>query len=445
MRPQAPHQNDGMRPDASSPIIPCAFSAFPQYSARHPYDSGNPSSLTFAVFRRFPAGMRISARLTGLTADGTDGWGVFYRARDMMAAGIAVVDLTVGEHDIRTDPAILARMHASALGGHTGYASVPGTDSLRAAIADRINRRTGVATTADNIIVTPGGQSGLFAAHMAACNPGDRAVFIDPYYATYPGTIRAAGAVPQPLITKPQTGFQPTEDALAMTLPGATSLLINSPNNPTGAVYSHQTMHDIAQACQKHDIWLISDEVYDTQIWNGTHISPRVLPDMANRTLVVGSMSKSHAMTGSRIGWVCAPAHVIAHLTTLATHTTYGVPGFIQDAAEFALGQGDEVERQVAAPFLRRRTLTLRSLQDQNVIRALPVQGAMYAMLDISATGVTGDVFAYDLLESEHIAVMPGESFGEAASGHIRVAMTVDDDTYVQALTRIVAFAQRYQ
>ncbi|PRY78785.1 arginine:pyruvate transaminase [Yoonia maritima] len=385
--------------------------------------------------------MELSERITNITAGGSDGWDTFYRARRMIADGIPVTELNIGEHDIRTHPDILNAMHSAALGGHTGYAVVPGTDSLRSAIAGRIQARTGVPTTAANILVTPGGQAGLFAAHNAVCNQGDTALYIDPYYVTYPGTIRSVGAVPKAIITTPDTAFQPTRAALDSAAPGAKSLLINSPNNPTGAVYSRATMESIAATCQQHDLWLISDEVYDTQVWDGDHISPRALPGMAERTLVVGSMSKSHAMTGSRVGWVCAPEHVINHLINLATHTTYGVAGFVQDAAEFALGQGVSVEETVAAPFRRRRELSLSVLAGQNAVRAVPAQGAMYLMLDIRATGLSGEGFANALLDAEQIAVMPGESFGAAAAGHIRVAMTIDDDRYVAALKRLVAFA----
>ncbi|MEL6685209.1 MAG: pyridoxal phosphate-dependent aminotransferase, partial [Pseudomonadota bacterium] len=173
----------------------------------------------------------------------------------------------------------------------------------------------------------------------------------------------------------------------------------------------------------------------------GTHISPRSLPGMAERTLVVGSMSKSHAMTGSRVGWICGPVEAISHVINLATHTTYGVAGFIQDAADFALSQGDSVEEEVAAPFRRRRGLTMQALDGQNVIRAVPAQGAMYVMLDIRATGMSGEEFANALLDAEHIAVMPGESFGQAAAGHVRVAMTIADEQYVDALQRLIAFA----
>ncbi|MBT0956986.1 pyridoxal phosphate-dependent aminotransferase [Alphaproteobacteria bacterium KMM 3653] len=385
--------------------------------------------------------MTLSHRITTLTPDGDDGWGLFYRSRQMIAAGEPVTELTIGEHDIRTDASILEAMHRAAAGGHTGYASVPGTPALRQAVADRISQRTGVATTPDNVLITPGGQAGLFAAHMAVLNPGDTAGYIDPYYTTYPGTLRGAGAVPLPITTRAAQNFQPQAEDLRA-LKGAASLLVNSPNNPTGVIYDAATMGAIAAAAQEHDLWLISDEVYDTQVWEGAHISPRALPGMASRTLVVGSMSKSHAMTGSRIGWVVGPTEAIAHMTNLATHTTYGVPGYIQDAAVFALGEGEALEEKIAAPFRRRRAIAAKALAGQNVVRALPAMGAMYLMLDIRATGLSGAEFGERLLDTHRIAVMPGESFGTSAAGHIRVAMTTDDAAFEAALHTLVAFAQ---
>ncbi len=385
--------------------------------------------------------MQVSNRIRGILDGGDDGWRVFYKAREMRASGVDVVELTIGEHDVRTDATILNAMHHSALTGHTGYAAIPGTDALRDTVAARIQARTGVPTARDNVIITPGGQAALFAAHMAVCDAGDPALFIDPYYATYPGTLRAAGAMPQRIEARAENGFQPDVGDLLPFADRARSLLINSPNNPTGVLYSRDTLESIASLCQAHDIWLISDEVYDTQIWQGAHLSPRALPGMADRTLVVGSMSKSHAMTGSRIGWIVGPKEAISHLETLAINTNYGVAGFIQDAALFALNQGEAFETQIAAPFARRRALALPVLQAQDLVRVVPSDGAMYLMLDIRATGLTGEDFALTLLDKKRIAVMPGESFGQAAAGHIRVAMTVDDTRFSSALTDILAFA----
>jgi arginine:pyruvate transaminase len=387
--------------------------------------------------------MQPSQRITGLTGGGSDGWDVFWKARRMIAEGVQITELTIGEHDIRTAAPVLQAMHRAALAGHTGYAAVPGTSPLRDAVASRVEARTGVPTKRGNVLITPGGQAGLFAAHMGTCDPGDTALYIDPYYATYPGTLRGAGAKPQAIRTRAEDAFQPRTEALRRHSEKARSLLINSPNNPTGVVYSEATLNMIAEVCQQDDLWLISDEVYDTQVWEGRHLSPRALPGMAERTLVVGSMSKSHAMTGSRCGWIVGPEEMISHLINLATHTTYGVPGFIQDASLFALTQGAEFEAEIAEPFRRRRALAQRILATQNTIGLIPAQGAMYLMLDIRATGMTGEGFANDLLDAEHIAVMPGESFGQAAAGHIRVAMTIADSDFEAALRKLCTHAER--
>lgn len=386
--------------------------------------------------------MEMSQRMTGLTGGGSDGWDVFIKARRMIASGTPVTELTIGEHDIRTAEPILQDMHRSAMGGHTGYAMVPGTDALRDIVARRTQNRTGVPTTRDNVLVTPGGQSALFAAHAAVCDPGDVALYLDPYYATYPGTLRGVSAMPRAIATRAEDAFQPRAADIDAVAKGARSLLINSPNNPTGTVYSEATLAGIADVCSRHDLWLISDEVYDSQVWDGMHLSPRALPGMADRTLVIGSMSKSHAMTGSRCGWVIGPETVIAHLITFATHTTYGVAGFIQDASAFALAQGAEFEAEIAAPFRRRRARAQDILADQNTVGLIPAQGAMYLMLDIRATGLSGDAFANALLDAHHIAVMPGESFGAAAAGHVRVAMTIADDAFEDALRTLCRFAE---
>ncbi|MBD3663457.1 pyridoxal phosphate-dependent aminotransferase [Sulfitobacter aestuariivivens] len=383
-----------------------------------------------------------SKRISGLLGGGSDGWGVFNRARRMIADGIDVTELTIGEHDIRTAAPILQDMHRAAMAGHTGYAAVPGTNALRDTVAARVAARTGVPTTRDNVMITPGGQSALFAAHAAACDPGDIALYLDPYYATYPGTLRGVSAEPVCIRTRADDAFQPRAADIAAKANGARSLLINSPNNPTGVVYSRTTLEGIAAVCRDHDLWLISDEVYDTQVWEGEHISPRTLPGMAERTLVVGSMSKSHAMTGSRCGWIVGPEAVIADLINLATHTTYGVPGFIQDAAVFALDQGEALEDEIAAPFRRRRALAQKVLAGQNAISLVPAQGAMYLMLDVRSTGLSGEAFADALLDAHHIAVMPGESFGTAAAGHLRVAMTIEDTAFEAALQTLVRFAE---
>lgn len=387
--------------------------------------------------------MKISPRIEAITAAGSDGWEIYYRTRELLARGERVLSLTIGEHDTKTDPVILEAMHQSTRAGNTGYAFGPGNPELRAEVAARVAARTGVPTGPENVIITPGGQAALFAAHMALLDKGDRALHADPYYATYPGTIRAAGGVPVAVPTRSRDAFQPTAEAILARADGARTLLINTPNNPTGVVYDRPTLEGIAHAVTDADLWLISDEVYDTQIWEGEHISPRALPAIRERVLVVGSMSKSHAMTGSRLGWVVAEPEVIEALAVLATNTTYGVAPFVQDAALHALRLGPEFESRIAEPFRRRRDIATRLIGGQNVVRLVPSSGAMYLMLDIRATGLSGNDFAGRLLDEERIAVMPGESFGAAGAGHLRVAMTIPDPAFEEALRRLLAFAMR--
>ena len=387
--------------------------------------------------------MELSNRVLGINGDGDDGWSLFNKSRRMIAEGVPVIELTIGEHDIPTDPEILNAMARSAHAGNTGYAPVPGHDALREAVARRVQSRTGVATGKDNVLITPGGQAALFAAHVAVCDPGDTALYCDPYYATYPATIRSAGARALAVPTRHEDNFQPRAGDISKAAKGAKSLLINSPNNPTGVVYSRNTLEGIAQACLADDLWLISDEVYDTQVWDGAHVSPRSLAGMQERTLVVGSMSKSHAMTGSRVGWIIGPVSVVENLINLSTNTTYGVAGFIQDAALWALQAGPDLEARIAAPFRRRRDIATRLVARQNVVQMVPAQGAMYLMLDIRRTGMSGFDFAQALLDTRTIAVMPGESFGRAAAGHVRVAMTVDDPVFENALGQVLDFAAR--
>ncbi len=387
--------------------------------------------------------MRLSNTITTITGGGSDGWDLFIKARKMISEGHDITELTIGEHDIKTDTRILEAMHAAALGGATGYAMVPGIDDLRNAVATRLTARTGVPTTLDNVLITAGGQAALFAAFRAALDEGDTALYINPYYATYPGTIRAVGGVPVAIAARSEDGFQPRADAIdaAAQATGAKSLLINSPNNPTGAVYGRDTLKAIAAVAIKHDLIVISDEVYDTQVWEGEHISIRSLEGMAERTFVVGSMSKSHAMTGSRVGWLVGPDEAMGHVLNLMTNTNYGVAGFTQCAALFALGLGEAFESEIGAPFQRRRALAQKALEGQNAIRLSQPSGAMYLMLDIRATGLSGDDFADKLLMERHIAVMPGESFGDAAAGHVRIAMTIPDAPFEAAIKEIAAFA----
>ncbi|WP_179379675.1 pyridoxal phosphate-dependent aminotransferase [Jannaschia marina] len=384
----------------------------------------------------------LSARIRSLAQTG-DGWAVYYRARALREAGAQVIDLTVGEPDRGTDPAILDALVSAARNGQTGHAPLTGTDALRDAIAARVAARTGVATTRANVAVTMGGQFALFVACMAVADPGAALLYPDPAYTSYAATARAAGLVPVPVPARPEDGFAPrAADLAAAVTPATRALLVNSPNNPTGAVYDADTLAGVAEVATANDLWVISDEVYDSQVWTGDHLSPRALPGMAERTLVAGSLSKSHAMTGSRLGWLIGPEAAIAAAADLCNTTTYGPAGYIQSAALHALSLGPAFEARLAAPFRRRRDACLDRLAAQRIVSVIPSGGAMYLMLDIRATGQSGTAFAHALLDAHRIAVMPGESFGPAAAGHVRLALTRPDAELLAALDTLLTFAQ---
>ena len=388
--------------------------------------------------------MKLSKRVAQINGENVtdDGWSVLYKARDMIEAGESITNLSIGDHDTDTPDFILNEMDRSARAGNTRYAPIPGTDELRTAIARRVQKTTGAPTTKDNIFVTTGGQGALFAGMMGATDPNQKVVIIDPHYTTYPATVRAASCTIEVLKANADNGFQPDPESLAKACKGASALLINTPNNPTGAVYTPETLNHIRQACIDHDLWLLSDEVYETQSHGPEIISPRALVDMAERTLSFGSLSKSHIMTGFRIGWLVGPEDFVAALTDLTNATTYGVAGFIQDAALKALQEGKNTETETAALYTRRRNLALETLKGSNAVKISPPDGAMYVMLDIRSTGLSGKDFAHKLLDSKKIAVMPGESFGNAAAGHIRIALTVPDEDLAPALHVISDFAQ---
>ena len=387
--------------------------------------------------------MELSRRIRSVVDGGDDGWSIHYRGRAMATAGEPVTMLSVGDHDIKTDASILDAMKASMDAGNLGYSGVMGSDALRDAIARRVTVRTAVGATRANVIVTPGGQAAIFASMTALLDPGQSCIVLDPFYATFAQTVRAASGRPIIVETPADQDFQPDVAAIERALePETRAILINSPNNPTGSIYDPDRLEALADLCRRRDLWLISDELYEGQVHDGAHLSPRDLAGMADRCVVIGSLSKSHAMTGSRLGWVVGPAELIDRLGDLATTSTYGIPGYIQDAGLYALTQADAVEAAIAARYRQRAQSAVAAIGNTPGVRAVPPQGGMYLMLDIRETGLSGDAFAARLLDAERIAVMPGESFGSAAAGHLRVALTIPEAELRDALSRIAAFAR---
>ena len=384
----------------------------------------------------------LSSRIRSITGSEDDGWGVHYRARAMQYAGEDVTILSVGDHDFTTNAVIVDACKASLDAGQHHYSPVTGGIELREAVAQRIARRTGVATSLDQAIICPGGQAGLYACATLAINPGDEAIIVEPYYATYAQTVLAAGGVPVCVATLPEDGFQPSAEAIAAAItPKTRMILINSPQNPSGVVYTRETLESIAAACREHDLWLVSDEVYESQVYDGEHISPRELDGMAERTLVIGSMSKSHAMTGWRVGWVIGPEVAIASLADLFLTMTYGMAPFVQNAALVGLQQGGQGEKDIAALYRRRRDRALQALALSKTLKVHAPAAAMYLLIDVRAVNANGEAFANALLDAEKIGVMPGESFGASASGHIRISLCTEDEKLAEACERMGRFA----
>ena len=384
-----------------------------------------------------------SSRISGIVPHGKDGWEVHFAGWARKQAGEDIVMLSVGDHDFDTPSETVEACVAAVRAGHHHYTQLPGIPALREAMAKVATRATGVATTAAQVIATPGGQSALYAAVQGVLDPGDHAVVVAPYYATYPGTFRAAGADFTVVEAAAEDGFQPRAEAIEKALtPKTKAILLNTPNNPTGAVYSRAALEAIAELCRRHDLWLLSDEVYWT-LGGGEHISPRALDGMAERTLVINSLSKSHGMTGWRIGWLTGPADFISVLISLTLVSTYGLNDFVSHAATAALENDYGVE-EIAALYAKRRTVFLDAIRGINNITVRGSEGGMYVMLDIRAIDADCERFAWGLLDAEKVTVMPGSSFGDAAAGHIRISLCQPDDVLKDAANRIRRYAASY-
>ncbi|MFE0015351.1 pyridoxal phosphate-dependent aminotransferase [Mesorhizobium sp. NPDC059054] len=385
-----------------------------------------------------------SSRISGITPSGKDGWEVHFAAWQRLEAGEDIIMLSVGDHDFHTPEETVEAGVAALRAGHHHYTQLPGIPALREAMARISTRCTGVETSPEQIIATPGGQASLYAAVQGVLDPGDHAIVVAPYYATYPGTFRAAGADFTVVETRATDGFQPDPKAIeAAVRPNTRAMLINTPNNPTGAVYSRKSLEGIADICRRHDLWLLSDEVYWT-LGDSEHLSPRALPGMEERTLVINSMSKSHGMTGWRLGWLTGPQELITLLISLNLVITYGLTDFVSRAAIEALNNDYGVE-QIAALYTGRRKLFLDAVHGMNNVTVRGSEGGMYAMLDISAVEPDDEKFAWAFLDRENVGVMPGSSFGDAAAGHIRISLCQPEPILLEAAERLRRFVSTYR
>ncbi len=376
---------------------------------------------------------------------GTDKWAVHYAARAMVERGEEVLFLTIGEPDRRAPRAIEDETVSRLRAGRTHYSNGAGEDSVRAAIATRYARRSGRAVTPAQIVFMPGTQSALCAAMFALAESGDEVIVPDPFYVTYDGIIAATGARQVNVDTEPRHRFHLTPEALEAAITGRSRvLLLNSPSNPTGAVLGSEEIAAIGEVCRRHDLWIVSDEVYETLVFgNHRFASPFDNPDLAERTVVVSSLSKSHAMPGYRAGWVVGPEEFIHRMLPFAEALLFGCQPFIQDAAVFALSNDFAEVDIMRRDYERRARLIVEHLKSAPHVRAAMPEGGMFIFADVRATGLSGHDFAMRLLEEEKVALMPGESFGPSGAGHVRIGLAADDGLLAEATDRIAAFARR--
>jgi arginine:pyruvate transaminase len=386
--------------------------------------------------------MRFAPLVERVAGRGSGAWTVHIEARRRQEAGEDVIFLTVGDPDQEAPAAVIDATVAALRRGRTSYAAIVGYPALRAAIAARVAHRGGQPCTADNIAVVPGAQGGLYCSIQCLAGPGDEVIVPEPIYATYEAVIGASGAQMVTVPLRADRGFHPDLDALAAAVTPRTRVIwINSPHNPTGAVFTAAEIEAIAALCRRHDLWLLSDEVYEDLAFARPHVGAWSLPGMAERTVVVSSLSKSHAIPAFRLGWVVGPAELVRHLGNLLLSMTYGSPSFIQDGALAALRQELPEVAALREDYRARATLMSDLLETAPGCRVVRPEGGMFVLLDIRGTGLSAADFALRLLAAERVAVLPCDSFGPSAEGHLRIALSAPEPRLLEAGARIVRFA----
>ena len=388
--------------------------------------------------------MRYAAITDRLAQLGSAKWGVHIRARAMTAAGIKVLSLSIGEPDVPPPPELLARAQDAMMRGRHGYSNGRGEPGLLAALAARYSRRTGRTIGTNQIVCLPGTQTALYAVLMALVGPGDEVLVGDPMYATYEGVVAATGALTVPVPLRPEHGFRlQAADLAARLTPQTRAILLNTPHNPTGAVLTRDDIGEIGEVARAHDLWILSDEVYEELIFDGgPFASPLDEADLAERTVVMASISKSHAAPGFRSGWCVGPGAFTERLLPIAETMLFGNQPFIADMTALAVSRPSAVAQDMARRFAARAELIHRLL-DGNHLRVHRPAAGMFTLVDVRATGLSGDAFARRLLDEEHVAVMPGESFGQTLAGWLRVSLTRPEDEIEEACRRMAAFAAR--
>jgi Aspartate/tyrosine/aromatic aminotransferase len=357
------------------------------------------------------------------------------KAKGFISKGIDVIDFTLGEPDFDTPANITDATCRAMKDGKTRYSPGPGIPELRQAIADKLVKDNNIPTTANNIMVTPGAKLAIFEAMMTLIEDGDEVLLFDPSWVSYDACIKMAGGKTIWVPTNPDKKYQPLYDLSEYVTDRTKMVVINTPCNPTGAVYSKNHLKEIADLAIDHDFLVMSDEMYEKIIYDEKNLSIASFDNMADRTITINGFSKAYAMTGWRLGYMNIPDHIFPSVEKIQSHTVSNVTTFIQYGGVEALtGPQDELYRMQAA-FKERRNVLVDGLNKLGLKCAMP-DGAFYAYPNVGEFG-TGEEITDRLLEEAHVAVSPGIAFGESGKDNIRISYAASVERIKEALIRM--------
>ena len=361
---------------------------------------------------------------------------------DVIATMPDVISLGVGEPDFATPPQVVEEGVRSLRSGRTHYTSNYGTLELRRGLSTHLAKLYGVEYNPENeIVITVGASEAVAAAMAAIVDPGDEVVLHEPSYVAYLPAILFNGGVPVFVSTTADEGFEldPAEVEAAIT-PRTKVLLLGYPCNPTGAVLSEAKLRALAEIAERHDLLVVSDEIYDRLVYGGhRHVAISSLPGMRERTVLIGGFSKAYAMTGWRVGYACAPADILEGIVKVHQYQIMSAPTTAQDAALVALTAAETDVQRMVHEYDRRRQMFVAGLNEIGLSTAEP-KGAFYAFPSIRTTGLTSEEFSERLLFEEHVAVVPGSAFGPSGEGHVRATLATSYEDLQEALVRIRRF-----
>ena len=387
--------------------------------------------------------MKYASIVNRLDTAAAYAWAIHDKARKRQLNGEDIILLSIGDPDFETPQAITQAAINSLKAGRTHYGFFAGEPALRQAIADRHARFTGQVVSVDQVVICPGAQNALYAAALCLVEPGDEVLVPEPRYVTYESVVDAAGAIRIDVPLDVERGFHLDPAKLEAAVTDRTRMiLLNTPHNPTGMVMTREELDGVAQVALRHDLWVVCDEVYADLTFDVPHISVCSLPQIADRSVSLGSLSKSHAMQGWRIGWVIAPPDLAQHLVNLVKPMHYGLSPFLQDAAVVALTEQHPETEAMHREYRERRDLVCSRINAMPGLACSWPEGSMFLLVDVRGTGLDGENFAWGLLDQVGVSLLPGTGFGASVTGHVRFSLTMPIAVLADACDRIERYAR---